>query len=458
MKAAAAFSLLSLITLRAAPGRAQEQHPPEPAPDRVYPPVDDETADAEVQRPPRVMEGDLDYDVTYDDAVAQTYDDGYDPQAAAQFDETLAPYGNWLDDETYGRVWQPSADVVGDDFSPYATGGRWMLSEYGWTWLSDWDWGWAPFHYGRWLAVADRGWCWMPGTLWGPAWVSWRSGGGYVGWAPLAPRRVSIGSPLGPGSAWRFAMASDLGRRRGYILPQQVAPRIFGRMTVVSNARALPIPGAQVRVNAGPTFAGMPSTTAAGASGATRLAVVAPNTLPRRVIEPHPGTPAAMRPWVRAAGRGSEPFDGRRGPVVGGGDPRLRPGAPPLPAQRGPIQPRVFPSGVAPGNRRAPMIHGAPSAMISRVAPGYRGPTVRLSPAMAPRPWAGTPSRFTTPSYAPRPSFGGGRSFSNGYSFGSGGRTSFGGGGSVGGRTSFGGGHPAFGGGGRSSFGGGRRR
>ena len=186
----------------------------------------------------------------------------------------------------------------------------------------------------------------MPGTLWGPAWVSWRAGGGYVGWAPLAPRRMSIGSPLGSGSAWRFAMASDLGRRRGYMLPRQVAPRIFGRMTVVSNARALPIPGAKVRVNAGPTFAGMPPATATGAAGATRLAVVAPRALPRRVIEPHPGTPAAMLPWVRAAGRGERavrwPARRRcrrrrtRGPACR---------ATPLPAQRGPVAAAGLPFG-----------------------------------------------------------------------------------------------------------------
>jgi hypothetical protein len=31
---------------------------------------------------------------------------------------------------------------------------------------------------------------WVPGRDWGPAWVSWRTGGDYVGWAPLPPRRA----------------------------------------------------------------------------------------------------------------------------------------------------------------------------------------------------------------------------------------------------------------------------
>ena len=44
----------------------------------------------------------------------------------------------------------------------------------------------------------------MPGREWGPAWVSWRTGGDYVGWAPLPPRRyygggevVYEGRPIG---------------------------------------------------------------------------------------------------------------------------------------------------------------------------------------------------------------------------------------------------------------------
>jgi hypothetical protein len=31
------------------------------------------------------------------------------------------------------------------------------------------------------------GWFWVPGNIWGPAWVSWRNGGAYIGWAPLPP-------------------------------------------------------------------------------------------------------------------------------------------------------------------------------------------------------------------------------------------------------------------------------
>ncbi|HEX2656764.1 MAG TPA: DUF6600 domain-containing protein, partial [Polyangia bacterium] len=177
----------------------------------------------------------IDYDVSYDDQIAQGYDDGYDPRAYEQFRDTLAPYGAWVDDPDYGTVWVPSTASVGADFSPYATSGGWTDSEYGWTWVSDFAWGWAPFHYGRWTTIAGHGWAWVPGTIWGPAWVSWRAGAGYVGWAPLPPRGVRLAEPLGADSCWRFADAADFGRSRGTYLRAPAVRRLFGGMSVVSN-------------------------------------------------------------------------------------------------------------------------------------------------------------------------------------------------------------------------------
>lgn len=101
------------------------------------------------------------------------------------FYEELAPYGTWMQDPQYGYVWRP--DVNQNEFSPYYTDGHWVMTEYGNTWISDYDWGWAPFHYGRWVMNRFNEWIWLPDTVWGPAWVSWRSGGGYYGWAPMGP-------------------------------------------------------------------------------------------------------------------------------------------------------------------------------------------------------------------------------------------------------------------------------
>ena len=65
------------------------------------------------------------------------------------------------------------------DFRPYSTNGYWTMTQYGNTWVSHYPWGWAPFHYGRWVYTSYRGWGWIPGYEWGPAWVEWRSGNGY---------------------------------------------------------------------------------------------------------------------------------------------------------------------------------------------------------------------------------------------------------------------------------------
>ena len=101
------------------------------------------------------------------------------------FYDELSPYGTWIQDPQYGYVWRP--DVEQGDFRPYYTNGRWAMTDYGNTWVSDYDWGWAPFHYGRWVYNRYNQWVWIPDTVWGPAWVSWRTGGGYYGWAPMGP-------------------------------------------------------------------------------------------------------------------------------------------------------------------------------------------------------------------------------------------------------------------------------
>ena len=111
-----------------------------------------------------------------------------DPSALTDFQEPLAPYGQWTQDPTYGTLWVPDPAQVGADFAPYQTGGQWATADSGdWMWQSDYAWGYVPFHYGRWV-WAGNSWGWIPGRRYAPAWVTWRVGeGGYVGWAPLPP-------------------------------------------------------------------------------------------------------------------------------------------------------------------------------------------------------------------------------------------------------------------------------
>ena len=101
----------------------------------------------------------------------------------------LSRFGEWFETRDYGFVWQPLALQTDPDWRPY-TRGRWVNSDQGWTWLSDEPFGWAVYHYGRWVLLAEQGWVWVPGDDWAPAWVSWRQNDDYLGWAPLPPETL----------------------------------------------------------------------------------------------------------------------------------------------------------------------------------------------------------------------------------------------------------------------------
>jgi hypothetical protein len=102
------------------------------------------------------------------------------------FYDNLSDQGNWIEVGDYGYCFQPNVAVNGSDWRPYADG-YWAYTDVGWTWVSYEDFGWATYHYGRWADLDDYGWVWVPGYEWAPAWVSWRTGGDYIGWAPLPP-------------------------------------------------------------------------------------------------------------------------------------------------------------------------------------------------------------------------------------------------------------------------------
>ena len=387
-------------------------------------------------------------DLGPDNDIAQSYDDGYDPQAYTQFQSALAPFGGWDYDASYGYLWTPAASIVGAAFSPYASCGHWMLSEYGWTWASDWSWGWAPFHYGRWIARAGR-WSWVPGTMWGPAWVSWRSGNGYVGWSPLPPRGVHVYG-AGVGSPWRFTTVAGLGAARPAFVSARYMPGMFARTTVVSTDRLLTRGGYRVHVNAGPTR----GITARPVS----LSNAAPGVLPRLAVYPRTGVSLNERPWVRAESvRGDSLLHGWHAGM-------------PMAPQR--TEGRTPALGTAPSSRpgfRAPVntwhpaqTYGASAGYGQPYGHGWTAPQAR--PTFGGASAYGAPYRAPATAYHPAPSYGaaprpftpspapsGGNRFGGG-SFGGG---SFGGGSHFGG-GSFGGGSHFSGGssGGGSHFGG----
>ena len=109
--------------------------------------------------------------------------------------------GRWQSTPDYGYVWTPA--VVVANWVPYRFGHWLWIPPWGWTWVDDAPWGYATFHYGRWVSLRGS-WCWVPGPrplrpIYAPALVAWTHGPGFggpgaaapaVGWFPLGPHEV----------------------------------------------------------------------------------------------------------------------------------------------------------------------------------------------------------------------------------------------------------------------------
>ena len=170
-----------------------------------------------------------------------------DASTGAFFND-LSSYGTWAQQPDYGLCWQPTVETIDQDWCPYVDAGQWLYSDCGWYWQSDYSWGWAAFHYGRWANVARLGWVWVPGNIWSPAWVAWRSTPSCIGWAPLPPgvglnilaQLTYLGQPVGPQatlgiapSAYSFVNTSNLTSRH---LPRLVLPAGRARALVHNSA------------------------------------------------------------------------------------------------------------------------------------------------------------------------------------------------------------------------------
>jgi len=206
--------VVALTSSLALPALAH-QAPGSPGPPPVAPPTPPPAARAE-QMPPLAPSPLLEEGTTAP-ASADALD--RDPRALTYWNQDLAPYGTWIDDPSYGRVWVPDARVVGSDFTPYASQGHWALDQNeDWTWVSDYPFGNVVFHYGRWVWTSTAGWAWIPGLQYAPAWVAWRTpvdGYAYVGWAPYPPSWVWFGGisvwyGYGPYYPWVYCSSAFL--------------------------------------------------------------------------------------------------------------------------------------------------------------------------------------------------------------------------------------------------------
>jgi len=181
---------------------------------------------------------------------AQDDDQGVSFQA---FYDQLGAQGTWVQTDDYGYVFQPT--IQDPNWAPY-TDGHWVYTDIGWTWVSDEPWGWATYHYGRWANIDGTGWVWVPGYRWAPAWVSWRYGGGYCGWAPLPPEtfvgaeyggpRIGVGFHFGSdvdvsfhigAGFYSFVRVGDIGEPnyRGHFIDRRTNYTIINHTTNITN-------------------------------------------------------------------------------------------------------------------------------------------------------------------------------------------------------------------------------
>jgi hypothetical protein len=235
----------------------------------------------------------------------------------------LERHGRWDRHPEYGSIWYPH--LVAPGWAPYRVGHWAWVAPWGWTWIDDAPWGFAPFHYGRWVSWHGR-WGWVPGAyvarpVYAPALVAWLGGGNVsvgisigapaVGWVPLAPHEV-----FRPYYAYtpRYWQRINPGHRYEP-RPVRTGPIMYtnqgvpGGVTVVASnvlrerrpvARSLIAPQ-QVDLRALQPVAAPPVTVA-----------------PRAVIaEPGGARPAGPPPgWTRAARAEARDDGERRGPPV----------------------------------------------------------------------------------------------------------------------------------------------
>jgi hypothetical protein len=122
----------------------------------------------------------------------------------------LGEYGAWQEHPQYGHVWFPTQVEAG--WAPYRHGHWGYVAPWGYTWIDDAPWGFAPFHYGRWVEVGGR-WGWVavePGVTWQPGFRPVYAPAMVAFIGNPAALTVGIGGigvsvgwvPLGPGEPW----------------------------------------------------------------------------------------------------------------------------------------------------------------------------------------------------------------------------------------------------------------
>jgi hypothetical protein len=343
-------------------------------------------------------------------------------QVSAEFQAALEPYGVWRRSARFGEVWVPDDRPPG--WRPY-TEGHWVYTdEWGWYWDSDEeeaDWGWVTYHYGRWAHDQRLGWFWVPDDEWAPAWVDWRRGNDYVGWAPLPPEELLEedeyrNDPI----YWVFVQPRYLiaPRLRTYYLPPQRSVIVFRQTFVVNRTVRLERNRNRFAVNPGiapgiiglaarrpiPTFRVQPRVVA-GTRGVAGAVQVRPQDLARRGqprprgVNPVHATiqatktviqPVKIVPKVEPLGKDGRGRLGSQPPRAAQGG-TIAPPRTPAPKLAPATQTPQSPAGTAPRNGAAPVT----TPTTPRI-----GPTPTTTPT-APRTGPAPTTAPTTPHVVP---------------------------------------------------------
>jgi len=284
--------------------------------------------------------------------------------------EELDEYGSWRAVPQYGEVWFPRRMAAG--WAPYREGHWVWLDPWGWSWVDDEPWGFAPFHYGRWATVEDQ-WAWVPGDfvpqpVYAPALVAFvgDAGTGYWDAADVGP---AVGwFPLGPGEVYWPSYT----RNRDYIRNINIANvgrAVIDPIASASGGRGTADAPPQVRNQ---RFTNRNATTVVPARIFANAAPVAPaaRQMPRPVVQQAvQQAPVSIRP-PQLAPASARANAAAKGPGAAGA-----PGARGTAQAPGPAMPGAPGGAHAPGSPVAgPPISAAPGIARGAAAPGGAGP------------------------------------------------------------------------------------
>ena len=323
----------------------------------------------------------LERDRRYDRVVSARY---VSPEVVGY--EDLDRYGAWSVEAQFGNVWFPRGVHVG--WAPYREGHWAWIDPWGWTWVDDEPWGFAPFHYGRW-AHFDRGWGWIPGPrtvrpVWAPALVAFVGGPGFsialssgpaIGWFPLGPREVYV---------------PPYSVSRNYFRQVNVSNTVINNTTIINNYYSNPAAATRVDyVNrrAPNAVTAVPPAAFAQSQNVSRVAVAVPAAALQRA-EVHPmARVAPTRPALLGAApvaRAKPPVAAVQRAVVA----KVAPPPPPIPdAQKLPALEK---------NPGRPLNRTEMQSLRRAVPPATAGqPAVKIVEQPKPAPTAVPPARTT---------------------------------------------------------------